>query len=78
MGKIGLFLDDDTRGRLRRERERRGLSRDALAEQIGCSRNMLAVIELGKASPSDEMLDKLCAALGLRWSPRSVKLTSLH
>ena len=42
--------------RLRRLRERKGLSRRTLSELCGLSKNMIAVYELGEADPSTETI----------------------
>jgi transcriptional regulator with XRE-family HTH domain len=49
--------------RLRQWRERRGLSQLALAEHTGVSQRHLSFLELGRASPSRDMVDRLAAAL---------------
>lgn len=49
--------------RLRRWRERRGLSQLALAGRAGISQRHLSFLELGRASPSRGMVDRLAAAL---------------
>lgn len=50
---------------LRLWREHRGLTLQALAERVGCTRQMLSMIERGKASPSADLLTRLAAALGV-------------
>ena len=49
--------------RLRWWREHRGLSQLALAGRAGISQRHLSFLELGRASPSREMVDRLAAAL---------------
>ena len=49
---------------LRVWRGHRGLTLQALAEQVGCTRQMLSMIENGKATPSADLLARLAAALG--------------
>jgi transcriptional regulator with XRE-family HTH domain len=51
--------------RLRAWREKRGLSQLALAEQTGISQRHVSFLELGRASPSRQMVDRLAAALDL-------------
>ena len=51
--------------RLRWWRGRRGLSQLALAGQSGVSQRHLSFLELGRASPSREMVDRLAAALAI-------------
>lgn len=46
-------------------REHRGLTLQALAERAGCTRQMLSMIEHGKAAPSADLLARLAAALGV-------------
>jgi transcriptional regulator with XRE-family HTH domain len=50
-------------GRLRWWRQHRGLSQLALAGRAGVSQRHLSFLELGRASPSREMVDLLAAAL---------------
>lgn len=50
---------------LRLWREYRGLTLQALAERAGCTRQMLSMIERGKAAPSADLLARLAAALGV-------------
>lgn len=49
---------------LRVWRDYRGLTLQALAETCGVTRQMLSMIEHGKAKPSADLLAKLAAALG--------------
>ena len=51
--------------RLRLWRERRGLSQLALAERMQVSQRHLSFLELGRASPSRDMVDRLAAALDI-------------
>src|SRR5262247_1396360 len=51
--------------RLRWWRGRRGLSQLALAGQSGVSQRHLSFLELGRALPSREMVDRLAAALAI-------------
>jgi len=51
--------------RLRWWREHRGLSQLALAGQAGVSQRHLSFLELGRASPSREMVDRLATALAV-------------
>lgn len=50
---------------LRKARIRRGLSIERLAQVAGISRAMISQIELGKSSPTINVLSKLSSALGL-------------
>jgi transcriptional regulator with XRE-family HTH domain len=50
---------------LRQWRERRGLSQLALAGEGGVSQRHLSFLELGRTSPSRQMVDRLAATLGL-------------
>jgi DNA-binding XRE family transcriptional regulator len=45
-------------------RAHRGLTLQALAGQAGCTRQMLSMIEHGKATPSADLLARLATALG--------------
>ena len=49
---------------LRVWRGHRGVTLQALAELAGCTRQMLSMIENGKATPSADLLAKLAVALG--------------
>ena len=51
--------------RLRRLRERKGLSRRALSELCGLSKNMIAVYERGEADPSTETICQLANLFGV-------------
>jgi transcriptional regulator with XRE-family HTH domain len=50
---------------LRRWRERRGLSQLALAGEARVSQRHLSFLELGRTSPSRQMVDRLAATLGV-------------
>lgn len=50
---------------LRLWREHRGFTLQALAERAGCTRQMLSMIEHGKAAPSADLLARLATALGV-------------
>jgi XRE family aerobic/anaerobic benzoate catabolism transcriptional regulator len=52
--------------RLRRERERRGLSKKKIAAMSGISRTAIVMIESGQRSPSLMICLRLADALGLR------------
>lgn len=51
--------------RLRRLRERKGLSRRALSELCGLSKNMIAVYERGEADPSTETICQMANLFGV-------------
>lgn len=53
---------------VRRAREGRGLSQEALADLAAVSRSFLSEVERGSASPSLETMQKLAGALGERLS----------
>lgn len=59
----GLVAD-----RLHRERDKRGWSLADLALQSGVSRAMISKIERAEASPTAELLNRLCAGLGITLS----------
>ena len=44
-------------------REHRGLTLQALADKVGCTRQMLSMIERGRAKPSADLLARLASAL---------------
>jgi transcriptional regulator with XRE-family HTH domain len=50
--------------RIRRERARRGLSLEALAESARVSRSMLSAVERGEKAPSVLILDQIATGLG--------------
>ncbi len=52
-------------GRIRKQREFLGYSREALAEKADLAASFLATIELGSGSFTAESLIKLCRALGI-------------
>lgn len=74
MATTGLYLGEAGQQRLRQTREHLGMTRDALAAEVGCHRNTIVQIERGEKAPSEQMLDALCHALGLQWEPREVLL----
>lgn len=49
---------------LRRRRQERGLSQEALAGEAGLDRTYISALERGVYSPTIEVVDKLAAALG--------------
>lgn len=53
---------------IRRCREGRGLSQEALADLAGLSRSFLSEVERGTGSPSLETMQKLADAVGERLS----------
>jgi transcriptional regulator with XRE-family HTH domain len=55
-------------GRLRKLRERRGLTQKALAEQAGISPGYLARLERALQDPRLSVLEKLARALGCKVS----------
>jgi transcriptional regulator with XRE-family HTH domain len=62
--------DIDTRigARIRHLRTERDLTLEALAHQAGVSRAMLSRIERGESSPTAQLLNKVCGALGVTLS----------
>lgn len=52
-------------GRLRWWRAQRGLSQLGLAERAGVSQRHVSFLELGRAGPSREMVERIAAALAL-------------
>jgi len=53
------------RKRLRKARESHGLTPAELAARLGVSRPYLAMLEAGQKKPSDELLPRWAAELGL-------------
>ncbi len=51
---------------LRTEREKQGLSQEALAELAGLHRIQASKLELGLREPKMSTIAKLCRALGIR------------
>lgn len=60
-----MTSDTSFAARLRWWREQRGLSQLALAGQAGVSQRHVSFLELGRASPSREMVDRLATALAI-------------
>lgn len=51
---------------LRRQRNERGLSQEALALEAGIQRNYVSLIELGKNQPTVTIVFKLASALSIK------------
>lgn len=49
-----------------RERKRHGISQKELAKRVGISANALCSIERGASRPSDAVLQRICACLGVK------------
>lgn len=47
------------------ERQKKGLSQEALALEAGLSRNSISKIETGQVSPTIQTLEKIAKALGI-------------
>jgi len=58
-------LNQRVAGRVRELRAALGCSLDALAAKSGVSRSMISLIERGESSPTEVVLEKLAAALGV-------------
>jgi transcriptional regulator with XRE-family HTH domain len=63
--EVVMTSDTTFAARLRWWREHRGLSQLALAERTRISQRHLSFLELGRASPSREMVDRLATALDI-------------
>jgi transcriptional regulator with XRE-family HTH domain len=57
---------------LKKRRRELGLTQDALAEQAGCSAEMVRKIEAGSARPSRQMAELIVANVGVPSTERSV------
>lgn len=55
----------DGESALRLWREHRGLTLQALGQRVGCTRQMLSMVENGKTTPSADLLSRLAMALGV-------------
>lgn len=60
---MGIAIDQALGQALRKLRTERGWSQSELALRVPMDRNYLSLIELGRSSPSVQMLFRLCAAL---------------
>jgi transcriptional regulator with XRE-family HTH domain len=63
-----MSTDTDLAATIRRERERRGWSLDALAAHAGVSKSMISRLERAEASPTAALLGRLSGAFGLTLS----------
>ncbi|WP_160121219.1 helix-turn-helix domain-containing protein [Rhodovarius lipocyclicus] len=63
-----MSIDQQIGARIRELRGARGLSLDRLAELAEVSRAMLSRIERGESSPTAQLLNKVCAGLGITLS----------
>ncbi len=59
----------DYRAILKKHRERKGLSQNKLAKQLGITQTFLSEIERGRKNPSLEQFFRLCEALDIRLFP---------
>lgn len=60
---MGIAIDQALGQALRKLRTERGWSQSELALRVPMDRNYLSLIELGRSSPSVQMLFRLCVAL---------------
>lgn len=60
-----MSIDQQLGTRIRELRATRGLSLDGLATLAEVSRAMLSRVERGESSPTAQMLNKICAGLGI-------------
>ena len=63
-----MSIDAAIGSRIKTLRGERGLSLDGLAAQAGVSRAMLSRIERGESSPTAQLLNRICAGLGIALS----------
>ena len=59
----------DYRAILKRNRERKGLSQNQLAKQLGITQTFLSEIERGRKNPSLEQFFAICSVLDIRLFP---------
>ena len=59
----------DYRVILKKHRERKGLSQNKLAKQLGITQTFLSEIERGRKNPSLEQFFRLCEVLDIRLFP---------
>lgn len=69
---MAVRLTAEQRERLRRERERAGLTQMALAERLGVTSQHLNMVESGKKAPSLDVLQRLGNELGLEITVRTI------
>ena len=66
-GLHSVPLSDDQRKLLLQRRKELGLTRQQLADKLGCIQLSIANIEHGKHDPRPDMMSKLCKALVLEY-----------
>ena len=59
----------DYRAILKKHRERKGLSQNKLAKQLGITQTFLSEIERGRKNPSLEQFFSICEALEIKVFP---------
>lgn len=60
-----VFIKMDIGENIRKVRDLKGFSQQALAESIGLSQKQLSRIETNQVSPTFDTLEKICDALGI-------------
>ena len=65
-GSIPMAIGDTVGATIRRLREARGLSQEALARKAGLARLTVIRIETGSQSPTLDSLERVAKALGVR------------
>ena len=60
-----VFVKMDIGENIRKVRDLKGFSQQALAESIGLSQKQLSRIETNQVSPTFDTLEKICEALGI-------------
>jgi transcriptional regulator with XRE-family HTH domain len=69
---MAVQLTPEQRQRLRRERERTGLTQVELAARLGVASQHINMIESGKKKPSLDVLQRLGSELGLEITVRTI------
>lgn len=68
MESLDQTIDHELGNRIKALRTKAGLTLDQLAERSGVSRAMLSRVERGESSPTAQLLNRVCAGLGVTLS----------